>query len=170
MKQNYLLPHGFKRVGLIMLVPFLAACIWLLCGPCEGDWFLVDVPALFTLDIASTSEWFGMTATDPVNEICMLGLLVSLVFLALSKEKDEDEMIAAIIRKCVSLTAFIAFGLFILINLIIALAHGFGSLNTLALALTTIGLTNVLTFIIIYLTTFRISLWKMRRQCKEGNA
>ena len=96
MKQNYLLPHGFKRVGLIMLVPFLAACIWLLCGPCEGDWFLVDVPALFTLDIASTSKWFGMTATDPVNEICMLGLLVSLVVLALSKEKDEDEMTAVV--------------------------------------------------------------------------
>ena len=96
MKQNYLLPHGFKRVGLIMLVPFLVACIWLLCGPCEGDWFIVDVPALFTLDIASTSEWFGMTATDPVNEICMLGLLVSLVFIALSKEKDEDEMTAVV--------------------------------------------------------------------------
>ena len=96
MKQNYLLPHGFKRVGLIMLMPFLVACIWLLCGPCEGDWFIVDVPALFTLDIASTSEWFGMTVTDPVNEICMLGLLVSLVFIALSKEKDEDEMTAVV--------------------------------------------------------------------------
>ena len=92
MKQNYLLPHGFKRVGLIMLVPFLAACIWLLCGPCEGDWFLVDVPALFTLDIASTSEWFGMTVTDSVNEIGMLGLLVSLVFITLSKEKHADEI------------------------------------------------------------------------------
>ena len=96
MKQNYLLPHGFKRVGLIMLVPFLVACIWLLCGPCEGDWFIVNVPALFTLDLASNSEWFGMTATDPVNEICMLGLLVSLVFIALSKEKDEDEMTAVV--------------------------------------------------------------------------
>ena len=92
MKKNYLLPHNFKMIGLIMLVPCLAACIWLLCGPCEGDWFIVDVPALFTLDLASTSEWFGMTVTDPVNEISMLGLLVSLVFIALSKEKDEDEM------------------------------------------------------------------------------
>ena len=96
MKQNYLLPHSFKRVGLIMLVPFLTASIWLLCGPCEGDWFTVDVPALFTLDLASTSEWFGMTVTDPVNEICMLGLLVSLVFIALSREKDEDEMTAVV--------------------------------------------------------------------------
>ena len=96
MKKNYLLPHNFKMIGLIMLVPFLVACIWLLCGPCEGDWFIVDVPALFTLDIASTSEWFGMTATDPVNEISMLGLLVSLVLIALSKEKDEDEMTAVV--------------------------------------------------------------------------
>ena len=96
MKKNYLLPHNFKLIGLIMLVPFLAACIWLLLGPCEADWFTVNVPALFTLDIASTSQWFGMTVTDPVNEICMLGLLVSLVFIALSKEKDEDEMTAVV--------------------------------------------------------------------------
>ena len=96
MKKNYLLPHNFKLIGLIMLVPFLAACIWLLLGPGECDWFFINVPALFTLDIASTSEWFGMTVTDPVNEISMLGLLVSLVFIALSKEKDEDEMTAVV--------------------------------------------------------------------------
>ena len=96
MKKNYLLPHNFKLIGLIMLVPFLVVCILLLLGPCEGDWFLVNVPALLTLDLASTSEWFGITKTDPVNEICMLGLLVSLVFLALSKEKDEDEMTAVV--------------------------------------------------------------------------
>ena len=81
MKKNYLLPHNFKMIGLIMLVPFLAACMWLLLGPFEGDWF---------------KGWFGMTMTDPVNEICMLGLLVSLVFIALSKEKDEDEMTAVV--------------------------------------------------------------------------
>ena len=49
MKKNYLLPHNFKMVGLIMLVPFLAACIWLLLGPCECEWFTVKVPALFML-------------------------------------------------------------------------------------------------------------------------
>ena len=96
MKKNYLLPHNFKLIGLVMLVPFLAVCIWLLLGPCECDWLFVKVPALLTLDIASTSEWFGITETDPVNEICMLGLLVSLVFIALSKEKDEDEMTAVV--------------------------------------------------------------------------
>ena len=96
MKKNYLLPHAFKKIGLAMFVPFLAACVWLLLGPGECEWLSVKVPALLTLDLMATSQWFGMTVTDPVNEICMLGLLISLVFLALSKEKDEDEMTAAV--------------------------------------------------------------------------
>ena len=96
MKKNYLLPHAFKKIGLAMFVPFLAACVWLLLGPGECEWLSVKVPALFTIDIdiISTGRWFGITKTDPVNEICMFGLLVSLVFIALSKEKDEDEMTA----------------------------------------------------------------------------
>ena len=96
MKKNYLLPHAFKKIGLAMFVPFLAACVWLLLGPGECEWLSVKVPALLTLDLMATSQWFGMTVTDPVNEICMLGLLISLVFLALSKERDEDEMTAAV--------------------------------------------------------------------------
>lgn len=96
MKKNYLLPHGFKLVGLIMFVPFMIACIWLLLGPGECDLFFIRVPALLTLDLNSTGEWFGITMTDPVNELCMLGLLVSLVFVALSREKDEDEMTTAV--------------------------------------------------------------------------
>ena len=84
MRKNYLLPNCFKRIGMIMFLPFFALCIWLLAGPCEGDWFRINVPALFTLDLASTSEWFAITVTDPVNEICMTGLLVSLVFMAIS--------------------------------------------------------------------------------------
>ena len=98
MKKNYLLPHKFKLIGLVMLVPFLTACIWLLLGPGECDLLFINVPVLVTIDIdlISTGRWFGITRTDPVNEICMLGLLVSLVFIALSKEKDEDEMTAVV--------------------------------------------------------------------------
>ena len=120
--------------------------------------------------LANVLEVIPQTHTRFIAMTMYIFFFLGLFVVVMSEEKDEDEMIAAIRRKSVSLTAFIAFGLFILINLIIALAHGFRSLNTLALALTTIGLTNVLTFIIIYLTTFRISLWKMRRQCKEDEA
>ena len=159
MKQNYLLPHGFKRVGLIMLVPFLAACIWLLCGPCEGDWFLVDVPALFTLDIASTSEWFGMTATDPVNEICMLGLLVSLVFLALSKEKDEDEM-TAVVRMQSFVWSFWCTAVLMLVAI----------LFVYDLAFMYFAFASVFVCFIMYICKFNYEMIQIRRTDKEGNA
>ena len=146
-----MLPYRYRKYGYgLILAAILALPVGLLLAN-----VLEVIPQTNTRFIAMTMYIFFF-----------LGLFV----VVMSEEKDEDEMIAAIRRKSVSLTAFIAFGLFILINLIIALAHGFRSLNTLALALTTIGLTNVLTFIIIYLTTFRISLWKMRRQCKEDEA
>ena len=146
-----MLPYRYRKYGYgLIIAAILALPIGLLLAN-----VLEVIPQTHTRFIAMTMYIFFF-----------LGLFV----VVMSEEKDEDEMIAAIRRKSVSLTAFIAFGLFILINLIIALAHGFRSLNTLALALTTIGLTNVLTFIIIYLTTFRISLWKMRRQCKEDEA
>ena len=149
--KSYMLPYRYSKYGYgLILAAILALPVGLLLAN-----VLEVIPQTHTRFIAMTMYIFFF-----------LGLFV----VVMSEEKDEDEMIAAIRRKSVSLTAFIAFGLFILINLIIALAHGFRSLNTLALALTTIGLTNVLTFIIIYLTTFRISLWKMRRQCKEDEA
>ena len=149
--KSYMLPYRYRKYGYgLILAAILALPVGLLLAN-----VLEVIPQTHTRFIAMTMYIFFF-----------LGLFV----VVMSEEKDEDEMIVAIRRKSVSLTAFIAFGLFILINLIIALAHGFRSLNTLALALTTIGLTNVLTFIIIYLTTFRISLWKMRRQCKEDEA
>ena len=149
--KSYMLPYRYRKYGYgLILAAILALPVGLLLAN-----VLEVIPQTHTRFIAMTMYIFFF-----------LGLFV----VVMSEEKDEDEMIAAIRRKSVSLTAFIAFGLFILINLMIALAHGFRSLNTLALALTTIGLTNVLTFIIIYLTTFRISLWKMRRQCKEDEA
>ena len=159
MKQNYLLPHGFKRVGLIMLVPFLVACIWLLCGPCEGDWFIVDVPALFTLDIASTSEWFGMTATDPVNEICMLGLLVSLVFLALSKERDEDEM-TAVVRMQSFVWSFWCTAILMLVAI----------LFVYDLAFMYFAFASVFVCFIMYICKFNYEMIQIRRTDKEGNA
>ena len=149
--KSYMLPYRYRKYGYgLIIAAILALPVGLLLAN-----VLEVIPQTHTRFIAMTMYIFFF-----------LGLFV----VVMSEEKDEDEMISAIRRKSVSLTAFIAFGLFILINLIIALAHGFRSLNTLALALTTIGLTNVLTFIIIYLTTFRISLWKMRRQCKEDEA
>lgn len=107
----------------------------------------------------------------------MLGLLVSLVFVALSREKDEDEMIDSIRRRSIATTAFIAFGLFMITNLLMSFLHGFRNLHTMSFISSLVsvltgngisgGLRSVDTYIVIYLIIFRISIWNMRRQCKE---
>ena len=149
--KSYMLPYRYRKYGYgLIIAAILALPVGLLLAN-----VLEVIPQTHTRFIAMTMYIFFF-----------LGLFV----VVMSEEKDEDEMIAAIRRKSVSLTALIAFGLFILINLIIALDHGFNSLNTWVVAFTALGVTNVFTFIIIYLAIFRISLWKMRRQCKEDEA
>ena len=91
MKKSYLLPVGFKKVGLWMVAPFLVLCVLCLCGTMDNVVISATMPAL-----ADYSGWFTMNETDLIDEIAMFGLLVSLVFIGLSRERDEDEMTAHI--------------------------------------------------------------------------
>ena len=93
MKKSYLLPVGFKKVGLCMVVPFLVLSVLCLCG-CD---ILENVCISATMPaVVSHDGWFCMTETGLIEEIAMLGLLASLVFIGLSRERDEDEMTAHI--------------------------------------------------------------------------
>ena len=93
MKKSYLLPVGFKKAGLWMVVPFLVLSALCLC---DSD-VLVNICINATVPAVISHEgWFRMTETSLIEEIAMLGLLASLVFIALSREQDEDEMTAHI--------------------------------------------------------------------------
>ena len=91
MKKSYLLPTGFKKAGLWMVVPFLMLSVLCLFGVLDDVVINVTMPAL-TCGYGDNGGWFCMTKTSLVEEIAMLGLLASLVFIALSREQDEDEM------------------------------------------------------------------------------
>ena len=94
MKKSYLLPVNFKKVGLWMVVPFLVLCVLCLCGVMDNvnlSVLTTKIPAL-----VDHSGWFTTNETNLIDEIAMLGLLASLVFIALSREQDEDEMTAHI--------------------------------------------------------------------------
>lgn len=91
MKKSYLLPVGFKKVGLWMVAPFLVLCVLCLCGTMDNVVISATMPAL-----VDYSGWFTTNETNLIDEIAMFGLLVSLVFIGLSRERDEDEMTAHI--------------------------------------------------------------------------
>ena len=120
MKKSYLLPVGFKKAGLWMVVPFLVLCVLCLCGVTDElnlSILSVKMPALIDY-----SGWFTMNETNLIVEIAMLGLLVSLVFIGLSRERDEDEMTAHIrmqsfVWSAWATSAVVALGIFFVYDL-----------------------------------------------------
>lgn len=93
MKHTYLLPYKFKRIGMWMFIPFCAMCLWcIISGELEFDYFHIPALAICVQDLFENPSILEVVKNDPINEIAMLGFLVSLCFIALSKERDEDEM------------------------------------------------------------------------------
>lgn len=91
---SFLLPNKFKTLGFVMLIPFGLICLWaLVSGELEFSYLRWPCISMFNSGLNSdTVSLFSIDTTDPINEIGMLGLLVSVCFIALSREKDEDEM------------------------------------------------------------------------------
>ena len=120
MKKSYLLPVGFKKIGLCMVLPFFVLCVLCLCGVTDElnlSILSVKMPALIDY-----SGWFMMNKTNLIDEIAMLGLLVSLVFIGLSRERDEDEMTAHIrmqsfVWSAWATSAVVALGIFFVYDL-----------------------------------------------------
>ena len=155
--KTYMLPYRFRNWGYGLII---ASVLSLVLG----------------LLMANVWEIIPQTHTRFISMVMYLLFFLGIFLVAMTEEKDEDEMIDSIRRKSIATTAFIAFGFFMVINLVMAFLHGFRSLqsmsfvSSLVTVLTGTGLTSVNTYIILYLIIFRISIWKMRKQCKEDQA
>ena len=152
--KTYMLPYRFRNWGYGLII---ASVLSLVLG----------------LLMANVWEIIPQTHTRFISMVMYLLFFLGIFMVVMTEEKEEDEMIDSIRRRSIAVTAFIAFGFFMVINLVMAFLHGFRSLqsmsfvSSLVTVLTGTGLTSVNTYIILYLIIFRISIWKMRKQCKE---
>lgn len=87
MKKNYLFPTAFRKVGWVMFVPSFIMGYICLFGAYSEQWLNIKV--------LSVIPW-GMIRNSMFDEVSMIGLTLSLLFIGFSKEKDEDECIANI--------------------------------------------------------------------------
>ena len=155
--KTYMLPYRFRKCGYGLIIASILS---------------------FALGLLMANVWeiIPQTHTRFISMVMYLLFFLGIFVLVMTEEKDEDEMIDSIRRRSIATTAFIAFGFFMVINLGMAFLHGFRSLqsmsfvSSLVTVLTGTGLTSVNTYIILYLIIFRISIWKMRKQCKEDQA
>ena len=155
--KTYMLPYRFRKCGYGLIIASVLS---------------------FVLGLLMANVWeiIPQTHTRFISMVMYLLFFLGIFIIVMTEEKDEDEMIDSIRRRSIATTAFIAFGFFMVINLVMAFLHGFRSLQSMELVsslmtvMTGTLLTSINTYVILYLIIFRISLWRMRRQCKEDQA
>ena len=156
--KTYMLPYRFRKCGYgLIIASVLSFAVGLL--------------------MANVWEIIPQTHTRFISMVMYLLFFLGIFVIVMTKEKDEDEMVDSIRRRSIATTAFIAFGIFVVTNLLMSFLHGFRTLysvsfvSSLVSVLTGNGIANGLrsidTYIVIYLIIFRISIWKMRIQSKE---
>jgi hypothetical protein len=155
MKKDYLLPHYFKKIGLGLCIPFIAGCLYCLF------WDGADKLPCKTFAIASEglshTKWFGIYDGGGIlDEICMIGLIISFLLICFSKEKNEDEMIKSIRMNSLIWSLIVSSGILIFG---IMFFYEFAFLN----------FTFIYLFIIylLFIVKFHCELYKFRRNIDE---
>ena len=114
MKLNYLFPNRYKKIGLIILIPSLILGLIVVIYDLEPEMFDLNVPAVFVNDIFEDSAFMGITNNNILNEICGVFLIISLILVAFSKEKQEDELINKIRLESLVWATYLNYGILLL--------------------------------------------------------
>lgn len=85
MKQIKLFPHSFQRIGYVLLVPFLALGIAHMFFEFNPSWLDFKMTLKGPLEFSASQNF--------TDELASVGLIISLIFIAFSKESIEDEAI-----------------------------------------------------------------------------
>ena len=145
MTKELLLPHSFKKIGWVILIPTLGV-LMLIDGFNGYPTYLM--PAQGT---ACYETLCSATTGRALNNIALVGICIGGIFVACSRERIEDEMISRI-RLNALLTA-----LYVNYALLIATA-----LCTYDLSFLYVMIYNLLTMLLIFLAVFRWKLWRLK--------
>lgn len=84
MKSRFLLPHHYRKIGWIIFIPFLVLGVLSLHMDFVFDWLEFHI-----------REGGGFLDNNGVenftNELAAVGVLIGLIFIAFTREKEEDE-------------------------------------------------------------------------------
>jgi glucan phosphoethanolaminetransferase (alkaline phosphatase superfamily) len=151
MKQPDLFPPVFKRIGWIIFPRFRSMGVAFLFS--EYSFFELECKVLA---IINDDSYFEVMQDDIYEEIMIVGLIVSMIFIVFSKEKDEDEYIAQI--RMYSLVWSILIGSALLL---LATVFVYG------LYYMTVAFLNMFLILFLFVIKFNIELYKFRRTGRD---
>ncbi|SFT45788.1 hypothetical protein SAMN05216474_0673 [Lishizhenia tianjinensis] len=154
MKINYLLPHSFKKIGLILIIPSLLLGILGLFLDFKIDALTLEVPALFADNfLAPGKDNFRFITNNLTDELAAIVFLLGAIFIAFSREKTEDEFITKIRLESLVWAVYINYGILFLCFLFI---YNFSFLNVM--------IYNLFTVLIIFILRYYWKLFLLKKQ------
>ncbi|MBQ8500725.1 MAG: hypothetical protein IJ494_00235 [Bacteroides sp.] len=154
--RNYLFPVVFRKIGWSMFVPLaLLGAYYLFVDPIE--WGGSKVFALWGEEGLGNTSFFTITTNDGwVNELLIIGLTVSLLFIAFSREKDEDECIANIRMRSLVWAIVVNCSLLIVGTMLV---YGLPYFNFMCILL--------FSMLILFIVKYRLAIRKFRRESHD---
>ena len=133
MTKELLLPHSFKKIGWVILIPTLLLGVLMLIDGFNG-YPTYLMPAQGT---ACYETLCSATTGRALNNIALVGICIGGIFVACSRERIEDEMISRIRLNALLTALYVLSFLYVMIY-------------------------NLLTMLLIFLAVFRWKLWRLK--------
>ena len=143
MKKLLLFPYSFRKIGYVLVVPFLAL------GIAYMGWDYT-IPWLDYHPIQKGSLSF--MNTNFTDELATIGLIISLLFIGFSKEKIEDEAIQFFRLEALQWAVFTNY-----LVLVLAVLFCYGGLFFTVMTI------NLFTLLIIFIARFRYVLYQYNK-------
>lgn len=160
MKTQFLLPHNFKRIGIIILLFTIAMLVveWL-----TGGLLFLQKTSIFAvvdtgmpLSFQAENDYFVRIQDDIRFELYSVLAIIGAIFLAFSKQRIEDEYISKIRLESLVWATYLHF---ILLILSILAVYGIGFLNVLII--------NVFSVLILFNIRFYFILLKTKHSRRD---
>lgn len=120
MKLNFLFPNKYKKIGWLILIPSAIIGLSTLIYEYEPSFLDFNVPAIFVDELFSVNKkTFRMVTNNILNEILGVLIIISLLLVAFSKEKLEDEYISKIRFESLAWAVYFNYAILILTFLFI---------------------------------------------------
>ena len=91
-----LFPNNFKKVGWILFVPGILISLAILVFEFEPKWFEIKVYAIMSESLMGDTIYFSWIEDNILNEVAILLVVIGALFIAMSRERVEDEYVSKI--------------------------------------------------------------------------
>lgn len=157
MKTNLLLPAKYKRIGIVLFIPSFILGILYRFWDVSFDFLTLRFPS--SNKDANTGKVDFEGLINLTDEVAITGLILSLLFIAFAKEKQEDEFIHQNRLESWQWAVIINYALLLIA---IWLVHGMEFIDVMVY--------NMLTVLIIFIIRFNYVLYKNRISLKSNPA